>query len=163
MKNNLEKVFFSLNDKKGYYLIEDKDGTFDFYFLENMIETSKLWRKSKKTRYKSLWKFFENEEDACNFVYTFFNNNEFKDERWTFYKTADDFEELKLKGVNIWDFEWSPTDQFLHVKHPIYEQRYLADKYEVIANDIKISFAAIEFSNCVWGFFVMTCDNVFRI
>jgi len=58
-------------------------------------------------------------------------------------------------GVNPWEVKWTPTHGRITVAHPQYpSQRHTAFTYEVAGVTPPIVFAAGEFSNGVWGFFV---------
>ncbi|MDE6435465.1 MAG: hypothetical protein K2L07_14720 [Lachnospiraceae bacterium] len=60
-----------------------------------------------------------------------------------------------LFGVNIFDYEWKNTNEFVKVYDPLYDQEYKFDIYTVIINGQEQKFAAGEFSNCVWGFYTL--------
>ncbi len=60
-----------------------------------------------------------------------------------------------LFGVNIFDYEWESTHQSVKVRDPLYGQEYKFTVYKVIINEQEYEFAAGEFSNCVWGFYIL--------
>lgn len=62
-----------------------------------------------------------------------------------------------LFGVNIFDYEWKKTNEFVKVHDPLYGNEYKFDIYTVMINGQEQKFAAGEFSNCVWGFY--TCKG----
>jgi hypothetical protein len=58
-------------------------------------------------------------------------------------------------GVDPWTVSWTSTHGRIVVAHPSYpRERHEMFTYEVAASDPPIVFAAGEFSNGVWGFFV---------
>ena len=60
-----------------------------------------------------------------------------------------------LFGVNIFDYEWKSTNKSVKVCDPLYGQEYKFPIYTVIINGQEREFAAGEFSNCVWGFYLL--------
>ena len=60
-----------------------------------------------------------------------------------------------LFGVNIFDYEWKEVDKTVKVRDPLYGQEYAFCVYSVTINGQEYEFAAGEFSNCVWGFYVL--------
>jgi len=60
---------------------------------------------------------------------------------------------FKIKGLNIWDFTWRDTGQKIKVVDPLYGQNYTFTIWEINKNDKTVTFAAGEFSNCIWGFY----------
>ena len=75
---------------------------------------------------------------------------------WKLLKVVVDSEPFDMAGVNIWDAEWiSTNDQPIEVSHPSYpHQKHKMWVYEIQVKENKVKFAAGEFSNCVWGFYV---------
>ena len=59
-----------------------------------------------------------------------------------------------LFGVNIFDCEWSDTGEKVMVTDPQYHHMYSFSVYTVDINGSVKRFAAGEFSNCVWGFYL---------
>ena len=59
-----------------------------------------------------------------------------------------------LFGVNIFDYEWTQTGERVLVKHPHYNQHHNAPIYTVNIDGELHRFAAAEFSNGVWGFYL---------
>jgi len=58
-------------------------------------------------------------------------------------------------GVNPWRATWLSLYRRIVVAHPQYpQQRHSMDTYQIAGSDPPIVFAAGEFSNGVWGFFV---------
>lgn len=59
-----------------------------------------------------------------------------------------------LFGVNIFEFEWMKTGEKVVVKDPLYGQKYTFPVYKVNIQDDEYAFAAGEFSNSVFGFYI---------
>ena len=59
-----------------------------------------------------------------------------------------------LFGVNIFHYQWKATGQKVKVCDPLYNREYQFPVYTVVVNGKEHEFAAGEFSNCVWGFFL---------
>lgn len=60
-----------------------------------------------------------------------------------------------LFGVNIFDYQWKTTGQRVTVRDPLYGQEYKFPVYTAVINGETHEFVAGEFSNCVWGFFLL--------
>ncbi|MDE7176319.1 MAG: hypothetical protein K2O59_00720 [Lachnospiraceae bacterium] len=60
-----------------------------------------------------------------------------------------------LFGVNIFEYEWKSTHKSVKVCDPFYGQEYNFAIYTVMINGQEREFAAGEFSNCVWGFYLL--------
>ena len=59
-----------------------------------------------------------------------------------------------LFGVNIFDYEWTMTGEKVEVTDPLYGHKYRFPVYKVLILGREYKFAAGEFSNCVYGFYV---------
>ena len=59
-----------------------------------------------------------------------------------------------LFGVNIFDYEWKSTGKKIDVKDPLYGQKHRFPIYKVLIDEKEYEFAAGEFSNCVYGFYI---------
>lgn len=59
-----------------------------------------------------------------------------------------------LFGVNIFCHEWKDSHRPVKVRDPVYGKEYKFRVYTVIINGQEKEFAAGEFSNCVWGFYL---------
>ena len=59
-----------------------------------------------------------------------------------------------LFGVNIFDFEWTRTGEKIDIVDPLYGQKYRFPVYKVFIREREYKFAAGEFSNSVFGFYV---------
>ena len=57
-------------------------------------------------------------------------------------------------GVNIFNYEWEDTGEEVEVVDPIYEQKHIFSVYCIKIGSNTVKFAAGEFSNCVYGFYV---------
>jgi len=58
-------------------------------------------------------------------------------------------------GMNPWDAEWVSTYRRIVVAHPQYpRERHTMFTYEVAGSDPPVVFAAGEYSNGVYGFYV---------
>lgn len=68
-----------------------------------------------------------------------------------------------LFGVNIFDYEWKPTDAFAKVHDPLYGQEYTFPIYTVMIHKKLRTFAAGEFSNCVWGFYTPKINLICKL
>lgn len=60
----------------------------------------------------------------------------------------------ELFGVNIFDYNWEATGEKVNVFDPLYNQPYKFNVYKIIINGNTNIFAAGEFSNIVWGFYL---------
>ena len=94
--------------------------------------------------------------------------------KWKHIRTFTDGERFEfVPGHNIWDHKWKhvlrdppppPTgDEWKDslAKHeralvvdPLYGKEKVFDVYEVTVDGRVIRFAAAEFSNCVWGYYL---------
>lgn len=63
--------------------------------------------------------------------------------------------DVMLFGVNIFEYEWKGTGRSVRVRDPLYSQEYKFPVYTVVINGQEQEFAAGEFSNCVWGFYIL--------
>ncbi len=73
---------------------------------------------------------------------------------WEFFRSVIDGEELRLQGLNIWDFPWKATGESISVKDPIYQQSHVFSVYEITDGPVSVHFATGEFSNLVWGIYL---------
>ena len=77
----------------------------------------------------------------------------YKEKSWK-YETSGADGNVKLFGVNIFDCEWHNTGMKTKVRDPLYGQKFVFPIYSVVIDNKEHQFAAGEFSNCVYGFFV---------
>lgn len=59
-----------------------------------------------------------------------------------------------LFGVNIFNYDWVDTKEKITVIDPLYHQECDISVYTVVINGKTKKFAAGEFSNCIWGFYI---------
>jgi len=77
------------------------------------------------------------------------------DKGWRFVSIGFEGESTDIGGVDPWDVSWTPTNDRITVAHPDYpSERHTMSVYTVVDATPPITFAAGEFSNGVWGFFV---------
>jgi hypothetical protein len=77
------------------------------------------------------------------------------DDLWRLVGIGLEGQPIDIGGVNPWNVEWTPTHGSITVSHPQYPQeRHAFSTYEVAGATPPIVFAAGEFSNGAWGFFV---------
>ena len=70
------------------------------------------------------------------------------------YETFSPDGQCRLFGVNIFDYDWKTTGRQVKVQDPIYHQNHIFEVWQVEINGQIHRFAAGEFSNCVWGFYL---------
>lgn len=70
------------------------------------------------------------------------------------YKTTGTDGNGKLFGVNIFDYEWRDTGETVTISDPQYHQEHIFNVCTIEIDGKLKRFAAGEFSNCVWGFYV---------
>ena len=77
------------------------------------------------------------------------------DKGWRFVSIGPEGHATDVGGINPWEVEWTPTHGRITVAHPQYpSERHTMLTYKVAKSDQSVVFAAGEFSNGVWGFFV---------
>lgn len=77
------------------------------------------------------------------------------DSAWRFVSIGVEGGSVDIRGMNPWEHEWISTGGRVVVAHPSYpSQRHTMKTYELLRPQGPITFAAGEFSNGVWGFFV---------
>ena len=72
------------------------------------------------------------------------------------YVTTAIGEECFLFGVDVFAHEWTDTRKCIRVHDPLYGQPYTMNIYEITVDGTVHRFAAGEFSNNVWGFWLPT-------
>jgi len=72
---------------------------------------------------------------------------------WKFVKSGTEGN-CELFNVNVFDYKWENTRQKISVLDPIYNQKYEITVYETNIGDKIVTFAAGEFSNGVYGFYI---------
>lgn len=75
---------------------------------------------------------------------------------WRFVSIGEEGEPTDIGGgINPWDVKWIPTHGRIVVAHPSYPQeRHTMFTYVVEGTDPPVVFAAGEYSNLVFGFYV---------
>lgn len=73
---------------------------------------------------------------------------------WKHITTVVDGDRFEISGLNIWENEWTDTGERVQVKDPLYGKDYNFPVYEITSANIKVKFAAGEFSNCIWGIYL---------
>jgi hypothetical protein len=73
---------------------------------------------------------------------------------WKFLTSVIDGAPYPIQGLNIWEYNWINTRQYITVKDPIYGQTHTMTVYQIITGTQTITFAAGEFSNLVWGIYL---------
>ena len=75
---------------------------------------------------------------------------------WKFVDIVSDGSPVFLNGLNPWEYKWVRLDEPpIVVPHPSYAgQRHEFAVYQITEGKIAVRFAAGEFSNCVWGFYL---------
>jgi hypothetical protein len=78
---------------------------------------------------------------------------------WKFVGVVPDGRKLKIRGVNVWSQKWKATSETAYVNDPLYKKPFTFQVYTIINNGEVIKFAAGEFSNAMWGFYIMAEDK----
>ena len=73
---------------------------------------------------------------------------------WQFLGAAPDGQSFIIGGLDVWKHQWRDTRERVHVKDPLYHQDFTFHVYEIGSGDRVVTFAAGEFSACMWGFYV---------
>ena len=76
-----------------------------------------------------------------------------KEKTWQHEITGVDGNTI-LFGVNIFDYKWESTGERIDIEEPLYGQTYRFPVYKVLIEEQEYQFAAGEFSNSVFGFYV---------
>lgn len=73
---------------------------------------------------------------------------------WRYAGTSGEGGRLRLGRTNVWACEWRRVGTTAEVRDPVYQQPFEFDVYEIETPSGLTQFAAGEFSNGVWGFYV---------
>lgn len=74
---------------------------------------------------------------------------------WSFFGSCVDGNTFEISGINVWTHSWNPVaSERVAVIDPLHGQNFQVRVYEITCDRGYIKFAAGEFSNCVWGFYV---------
>jgi hypothetical protein len=79
---------------------------------------------------------------------------------WRHIGTCVDGQRFEIDGLDVWSHEWNEYPGLrARVLDPRYGQQFNFRVYEMVghvgADERKVTFAAGEFSNCVWGFYLV--------
>lgn len=73
---------------------------------------------------------------------------------WKYLTSGTALRPIRIDGVNVWEHKWQGSGRKADVVDPIYGQRFVFEVWSVTAGQQSVQFAAGEFSNGVWGFYV---------
>ena len=73
---------------------------------------------------------------------------------WEFFGATPDGQSFQIGGLDVWKHDWRDTKERVHVRDPHYGQDFTFHVYEIGSAERVVTFAAGEFSNCMWGFYV---------
>jgi hypothetical protein len=73
---------------------------------------------------------------------------------WKFVGHCFDGDRFEIDGVNVWSCGWRATGAKADITDPLYGAKYQFPIYEAGTPPKVIRFAASEFSNTVWGFYI---------
>lgn len=75
---------------------------------------------------------------------------------WRFVHVGFEGDEVEVAGIRPWSVgRWMSADRVITVAHPSHpRQRHTMSVYRVAGSAGEVTFAAGEFSNGVWGFYV---------
>jgi hypothetical protein len=71
-----------------------------------------------------------------------------------FVGTVLEGKSLRIGGLEVWKHEWHDTRAVARVRDPVHDQEFTFHVFEIRSGDTVVRFAAGEFSNGVWGFYV---------
>jgi hypothetical protein len=73
---------------------------------------------------------------------------------WKFIGWSGDGGPFEIAGVNVWSQKWiRHPEETAKVIDPRYGQSFSFSVYDILAGEQRLTFAAGEFSNCIWGFY----------
>ena len=61
---------------------------------------------------------------------------------------------VELFGVNIFKYPWSSTGERVAILDQLYQQEHIFSVFTTEISNKLYTFAAGEFSNCIWGFYL---------
>lgn len=74
---------------------------------------------------------------------------------WRYVGHGAEGDEMEISGVRVWSHQWTCHEgERAEVTDPIHGQRYSFPVYRIVADGQQITFAAGEFSNSVYGFYM---------
>jgi hypothetical protein len=75
--------------------------------------------------------------------------------KWQFAGASPEGLSFAVGGLDVWKHRWLDTRERAQVVDPHYQRELTFDVYEIRVADKVITFAAGEFSNGIWGFYVI--------
>jgi hypothetical protein len=73
---------------------------------------------------------------------------------WKHIGTCVEGQRFEIEGLDVWSHKWiCKQGESASVKDPQYGQAYTFHAYEIITAQQRVTFAAGEFSNAVFGFY----------
>ena len=77
------------------------------------------------------------------------------DQVWQFAGSSKRDEPFEIKGVEVWGKGWQVSaGQETHVHDPVYGKAHVLQVFNIQDGDQTIEFAAGEFSEGLWGFYL---------
>ena len=74
---------------------------------------------------------------------------------WRYVHIGFEGDEFEIRGIRVWSPPWISTGDRITVAHPQHShERHPMWTYRIEVAERTVEFAAGEFSNGVWGFFV---------
>jgi hypothetical protein len=74
---------------------------------------------------------------------------------WLLLHIGPEGDGVEVNGVRLWESPWMATGGRITVAHPQYpNQRHVMTTYQTDSTETEVNFAAGEFSNGAWAFFV---------
>ena len=74
---------------------------------------------------------------------------------WRYVGNCADGESFEIDGINVWSSEWERVvNEIADVRDPAYDRPFRFHVYCVRQGARSVKFAAGEFSNCIWGFYI---------
>lgn len=82
-------------------------------------------------------------------------------ENWKFIGSCLDGQPFEIGGLNVWECEWKSMNlPNAMVIDPQYHHSYEFSIYQIKHDGKTIIFAAGEFSNCFWGFYIPELSKI---
>ncbi|MCL1858087.1 MAG: barstar family protein [Oscillospiraceae bacterium] len=132
---------------------EGKAKPFNVYLVDDVPESHPIRKIPKSTVNRADRERIRLEKEIL------LNPPEPEDSLWKFVNSGIEGN-CKLFNINIFDYKWENTRQKINVLDPIYNQKHIMTVYKVnIGKEIFI-FAAGEFSNGVYGFYIKEPDPI---
>ncbi len=74
---------------------------------------------------------------------------------WRFFHAGPEGQSCLIDGLEVWKHEWLRVQgERVTIKDPLYGQIFRFPVYQILSDTGPVRFAAGEFSNGVWGFYV---------